>query len=231
LLGTYEAATMDIWATISSAQQHWSRLWEFADVGPATANELYFGPAWNGGANAAFFSFGAPDGGANVGPQAPALVNQTVHLTCVIGDGSVDIYTNAVAYLTDIGNFIAPASQAGIVGSWIGFSPYGDPGITGSVDEYRIYNGRLAPDEILASDLLGPDQTLSTTATLTATFSSGSVTLSWPLADAGFSVQSSSSLASPNWVTLTNVPVLVGGATWQTVVPSGGGAQFFRLWR
>ena len=40
---------MDIWATISSGQQHWSRLWEFADVGPATANELYFAPAWNAG--------------------------------------------------------------------------------------------------------------------------------------------------------------------------------------
>ncbi|SPE63295.1 LamG domain protein jellyroll fold domain protein [Verrucomicrobia bacterium] len=230
LLSTYESATMDVWATISSSQQHWSRLWEFADVGPANANELYFAPAWNGAANATFFSFNAPFGGANLGPQAPPTVNQTVHLTCVLGDGSVDLYTNGVPYLS--ASITAPAGQAGIVGSWIGYSPYGDPGITGSVDEYRIYQGRLSPDEIVASDALGPDQILSSAPTsLTATVSSGNVTLSWPVADASFWVQASPSLTAPNWATVTNAPVLVGNTNWQVVVPATGGTRFFRLWR
>ena len=51
---------------------------------------------------------------------------------------------------------IAPASSAGTVSATIGHSPFNDPGINGSVDEFRIYQGRLAPDEILASDVLGP---------------------------------------------------------------------------
>ncbi|HWX19167.1 MAG TPA: LamG-like jellyroll fold domain-containing protein [Candidatus Binatia bacterium] len=229
LLSTYQSATMDIWATISSGQQHWSRLWEFADIGPANANELYFAPAWNPGANATFFSFGVPFGGANLGPQAPPTVNQTVHLTCVLGDGSVNLYTNGVPYLSS--DLTAPASQAGTVGSWIGFSPYADPGITGSVDEYRIYQGRLSPEEILASDSLGPDLTLSTSASLKATASAGHVVLSWPVANAGFSVQSTSSLKPPNWLTLSNAPALVGGTNWQVTVSGTGSAQFFRLWR
>jgi len=229
LLSNYRSATMDVWATIDASQQHWSRLWQFADVGPATANELYFAPAWNAGANAAFASFGVPFGGANLGPQGPALVNQTVHLTCIVGDGSMELYTNGVPYLS--ASITAPVSQAGIVGSWIGYSPYNDPGITGSVDEYRIYQGRLAPEEIVASDLLGPDQILSAAATLKAAASAGKVVLSWPLANAGFSVQSSSSLTGSNWITLTNGPILVGNTNWQVTLQPTSQAQFFRLWR
>jgi len=221
---------MDVWATIDASQQHWSRLFQFADVGPAIANELYFAPAWNQAANAAFASFGVPFGGANLGPQGPAIVVQTVHMTLVVGDGSMELYSNSVPYIS--ASITAPVSQAGIVGSWIGYSPYGDPGITGSVDEYRIYQGRLAPEEIVASDLLGPNQTLSTAAELKAASSTGGrVVLSWPLANAGFSVQSSSSLSGANWLTVTNAPVLVGNTNWEITLPASSQAQFFRLWR
>lgn len=226
LLNTYPSATMDIWATVSGSQGLWSRLWEFADVGPATANEVYFAPFWGGGGD--FMSDGVPFGGGNEGTGVP-LTSQTFHLTCLLGDGSLDLYTNGVPYLTT--SITAPANQAGNVGSWIGYSPYGDPGIDGSVDEYRIYNGRLAPEEILASDVLGPNQTLSTSASLSAALSSGNVVLSWPLANAGFSVQASSTLTSPNWVTMTNSPTLLSNTLWQTTVPASGKAQFFRLWR
>jgi hypothetical protein len=231
LLSAYRSATIDIWATISSGQQHWSRLWEFADVGPATANELYFAPAWNAGANAAFFSFDPPDGGVNLGPQSPAMTNATVHLTCLVGDGTVQIYSNAVLYLAAT-NFIAPASQAGDAGSWIGYSPYGDPGIDGSVDEYRIYQGLLSPEEIEASDVQGPNVPLSTSnAALTASASGGNAVLSWPVATAGFAVESSPSLnPGTPWTTLTNAPTLVGNR-WQLTVPNSQTSQFYRLIR
>jgi hypothetical protein len=130
------------------------------------------------------------------------------------------------------GDVVAPASAAGYVFAGIGHSPFADPGINGSVDEFRIYQGRLSPQEIQGSDALGPDQTLSTApVSLKAAESAGSTTLSWPLANAGFWVQASPSLTSPNWVTVTNVPTLVGGTSWQVVVPPAGSAQFFRLWR
>jgi hypothetical protein len=140
------------------------------------------------------------------------------------------VYTNAVL-MASLPGGIAPASSAGNLYATIGYSPYGDPGIDGSVDEFRIYSGRLAQDEITASDLLGPNQTLSTTAPLHVTYSSGTIALSWPLANAGFSVQVNSSITSPNWVTLTNVPALNGNTNWQVSVPATGTQQFFRLWR
>ena len=226
LLGTYRSATMDVWATISSSQQLWSRLFQFADTGPATANEVYYAPNWGGGIN--FVNDGVPFGGGNAS-TSPPLINQTVHLTCLLADGSLDLYTNGVFYRST--PITAPASQTGNSGSWIGYSPYGDPGITGSVDEYRIYQGRLSPEEILASDVIGPNQALSTTATLHATESAGNTTLSWPAANAGFAVEMNSSVTSPStWVTLTNAPTLVG-TTWQLTIPNSGKAQFYRLIR
>jgi hypothetical protein len=231
LLSNSRSATMDIWGTIGNAELPWSRLFEFADVGPATANEFYFAPAWQSDSANAFCSFSAPDGGFNLSSTPPALTNQTVHLTCVVSDGSVDLYTNAALYLTTSG-FIAPASQAGTGGSWIGYSPYGDPSVDGSVQEYRIYKGRLSPEEILASDVLGPNATLSTTnAALSALASSGNIVLSWPVANAGFAVETAASLTpGTSWTTLSNAPTLVG-TQWQLTIPNTGADQFFRLIR
>jgi hypothetical protein len=233
LLGTYRSATMDIWATISSGQQAWSRLWEFADpfsnpTGTAV-NELYLAPAWNPGGTAVFVSFDPPDGGFGLGPASPAIINQTVHLTCVVGDGAANLYSNVVLILSTT-NFIAPVSQAGLAGSWIGYSPYGDPGIDGSVDEYRIYNGRLSQQEIEASDVLGPDVTLSTTnATLIASASGGNIVLSWPVADASFVIEAKANISpSTPWTTLTNAPILVGDQ-FELTVPNSGTNQFYRL--
>jgi hypothetical protein len=152
-------------------------------------------------------------------------------LTCLLADGSLDMYTNGVHYLSTSG-IIAPAGQAGNTSSWIGYSPYGDPGIDGSVLEYRIYQGRLSPEEILASDVLGPNATLSTTnASLSAATSNATIVLSWPVANAGFAVETASSLGSgASWTTLTNAPTLVG-TQWQLTLPSSGTNQFFRLIR
>jgi hypothetical protein len=227
MLSNYTAVTIDTWANLG-APNHWARLWEFADVGGGAANELYFAPGWNPAADAHSYSAGFPWGGSTTLPGA--LANASYHITCLYGDGSLQVYTNGVLEAS-IANLVAPLSSAGTLSTTLGHSPFADPGINGSIDEFRIYNGRLAPDEILASDLLGPNQTLSTIVSLTASLSGGNIVLSWPLASAGFAVQATSSLAPSNWTTLTNAPVLVGNTTWQVTVPKNGTAQFFRLLR
>jgi hypothetical protein len=227
MLQDYNAVTIDTWVNFGAAQ-HWARLWEFTDIGAATQNEFYFAPGWNGTPNAHYYNAGFP-WGANTGP-AGALENGVYHITCTYGDGTMQVFTNGVLEAT-VNNLVAPASSAGTVSASIGHSPFADPSIVGAVDEFRIYRGRLAPDEIQASQVLGPNQTLSTAATLSAAKSGANVVLSWPVANAGFLVQSSPSLRPPTWTTLTNVPVLVGNTTWQVAMPASGGAQFFRLSR
>jgi hypothetical protein len=97
------------------------------------------------------------------------------------------------------------------------------------VDEFRIYRGRLAPDEIQASDVIGPNQLLSTNPSIAVSRGAGNITLSWPVAAGGFALQAEPALTGP-WTTLTNAPALVG-STWQVTVPTSGSAQFFRLRR
>lgn len=229
LLEGYDSATIDTWADLGTAQ-NWARLWEFADVGTANQNEFFFAPGWNPNPpNANVYSAGFPRGGGGI-TTSGALGSEILHLTCVYGNGSMEVYTNGVL-MGSLGGLIAPVSQAGSNSAWIGHSPYADPGINGSVDELRIYRGKLSVEEIAASQLLGPDQTLSTVAPLKVTAAGGNLLLSWPAAAAGFAVEASINLSSPNnWVTLTNAPSLVG-SNWQLSLPTSGAARFLRLIR
>jgi hypothetical protein len=225
LIHNYNAVTVEAWATFNNTP-NWARLWFFGDN---RANEYYFAPVVDGGSDNRY-SGGFPMDGITF-DFPPPLPTNSVHITCILGNGSFEIWTNGVlqaqnqTYLGNIG-------QVGVTYSRIGWSPYNDPGCASSLDEFRIYNGRLAPQEIQASDVLGPNQTLNTSSpTLKARPGVGTLTLSWPLANAGFSVQSSINLASGNWTTLTNVPTMVGNTNWQVTIPETGNAQFLRLWR
>ncbi|HEV2318594.1 MAG TPA: LamG-like jellyroll fold domain-containing protein, partial [Verrucomicrobiae bacterium] len=227
LLQGYNAVTVDAWVNLNGAN-NWARLWEFNDgSGGNTQNELYFAPGWNPDPPTAnFYSAGFPWG--NSVQTAGPLQNESVHITCEYGDGWLRAYTNAVL-MASIGGVVAPAGSAGTNYSSIGYSPYGDPGVNGSVDEFRIYNGILSPEEIQASDLLGPNTALSTTATLRASRSGGNTVLSWPLASAGFALQTTTNILS-TWTTLTNAPS-VSGNNWQLALPVAGNSAFYRLVR
>ena len=230
LLLDYDSVTIDTWVNFGPAQS-WARLWQFTDITlnpPGGINEFFFAPGWNGPPNANVYSAGFPRGGGGT-TTGLALGGAPFHITCLYGNGSMEVYTNGVFQGSQSG-LIAPASQAGTNFSWIGHSPYpADPGINGSVDEYRIYRGKLSQEEITASDLIGPDQTLTTVAKVTVTKSGANTVLSWPVAAAGFAVESRTNLSSAgSWITLTNAPTLVG-TNWQFTVPSSGTAQFIRL--
>lgn len=56
-----------------------------------------------------------------------------------------------------------------------------------------------------------------------------SLTMSWPVASAGFTLQSCTNLMSGNWVTVsTPVPQIIG-TNYQIALPATNAAQFFRL--
>jgi hypothetical protein len=223
LLAGYDAVTVDTWVTFNAAAT-WARLWYF---GNDRADEFYLAPSVLGG-SAHWFSTGLPFG-ANTITISPQWENQTLHVTCLFGNGSMEYYTNGVIHGGN-NSVDGRLSEVGTWFSWIGRSPYNDPYVNASVDEFRIYRGRLAPDEILASDAIGPNALLSTSATLSIAHSGANVVLRWPVAAAGFSVQARASLTTGSWVTLTNAPTL-NGSNWEVTLPAAGTTQFVRLWR
>jgi len=87
----------------------------------------------------------------------------------------------------------------------------------------------LQANEIAATQALGPSQLLSTaTPTLAVAFSNTNLTLSWPLASAGFALQTAPSLSSALWTTVPTPPQIVGGQ-WQVTFSLSGSAGFYRL--
>jgi hypothetical protein len=223
LIDGYSDVTVDTWVSFNAAQT-WARLWYFGDD---RANEFYIAPSVNGG-SAHWYSAGIPVGGNTI-TLAPQWENQALHITAIFGSGAMAYYTNGVLH----GSGSPVTGQLAEVGhwfSWIGRSPYADPYLNASVDEFRVYRGKLAADEILASDVLGPNQLLSSGATLQAASAGGNIVLSWPVGAAGFSLQARSSLSGGSWTTLTNAPALVG-SSWQISVPASSSPQFYRLWR
>jgi hypothetical protein len=53
--------------------------------------------------------------------------------------------------------------------------------------------------------------------------------LSWPQTPDSYTLQSSSSLSSPNWQPATNLTVSLTNGIYQATAPIGAGSQFFRL--
>lgn len=89
-------------------------------------------------------------------------------------------------------------------------------GFTGS-------DGGVASTQIVSNFFFG---SLPTVAARRA--AGGSLVLTWPVGTAGFVLQQTSSLSSPNWVNLTNVPTVAGGQNEITLTPSAA-TEFYRL--
>ena len=88
----------------------------------------------------------------------------------------------------------------------------------GNVAELQFYGYPLGPDQVLNSPQMG--------VALTGT----NLTISWPQASAGFTLQSCTNLASGNWLAVTSsAPQIVGGQ-WQVPLPQPtNGCAFYRL--
>jgi len=160
-------------------------------------------------------------------------LNTAIHFTAVYDPpaGYIALYTNGVLQSVNNGE-TDPLSVVSPVKAYIGRSLYnGDPYASITLDEFRIYNGVLSPKDIQATQILGPDQALASTVHLSAALSGGNVVLSWPVAGGSFALQSSASLTSGAWTTISTPAAQLAGNQWQVTLPNTGGAQFFRLVR
>jgi hypothetical protein len=234
LISGLPATTLEIWYTCPAPLTTGGSVWSFAS---ATSGSEYLRFVPRNAANSHLFEIvtGADGGGTESLTHAGQLDNNTWHVTCIYDPSGpkavMSVYTNGV--LDSIAtNAIWPLSTVATNFSYIGESPWaGDPGFPGSVDEYRIYSGRLAPVDIATTQALGPNALLVSQPSLGAAINGGSVTLTWPLAASGFSLVSSPGITGiPVWTAVTNTPVTVG-SNYQVTLPNSGTSKFFQLRR
>ncbi len=166
----------------------------------------------------------------------PGFGGQYVHVVCVYDPtlSVQQVFTNGVLASSQTGVGIPSVNNLWSFGGSLGRSPwwaYGDPYLAGSINEFRIYSGRLLSDEIAASDIVGPNTVLTANVSMSASSSGGHTTLSWPVAAPGFTLYSSPTLgAGAVWTVVTNGVSMVG-QKYQVTVSSSGGTKFFRLKR
>jgi hypothetical protein len=228
----YPSVTVETWASFGTAQGYWAALFDFgwSDSSGDGAYDIHVGQL--GGSTI----FGIADTDtANTDyqyGQYGSLVGQTnIHIVAVFNPpaGYLAYYTNGV--LCKVDNSIT-ISMAGVwpVVNKIGADLWPDPGMRGTVSEFRIYNGVLSPSDVAATQALGPNELLgSTGVTVTATASGGNIILSWPASGGVYTVLSKSSLTSGTWSTNTSATPVLSGSTYQVTLPASSAAQFYRL--
>jgi hypothetical protein len=228
----YPVVTVETWASFGAAQGYWAALFDFGwtDSGGLGAYDIHVGQL--GGSTI----FGISDSdNANTDyqyGQYGSLAGQTnIHIVAIFNPpaGYLAYFTNGV--LCKVDNSIS-ISMAGVwpVVNKIGADLWPDPGMRGTVSEFRIYSGALSPADVASTQALGPTALLgSTGVTVTATASGGNVILSWPASGGLYTVLSRSSLNSGAWTTNTSATPVLNGSTYQVTLPATSGSQFFRL--
>jgi endo-1,4-beta-xylanase len=221
--------TVMAWVNLTSASD-WSRLFDF---GNDTTTYMFLTPQCGGGGTVRFAITTGGGGGEQQINCSSTLSTGAPHQVAVTLSGGTGIlYVDGVAVGTNSGMTIIPSSLGSTAHNYLGKSQYPDPYLDGTIDEFRIYNVGLSAAEIAATAALGTSQQLSTNSPATSLALTGTnQTLSWPLANAGFTLQSRTNLALGNWADVTSpAPQIVGGQ-WQVTLPSdaNAGSVFYRL--
>ena len=234
LISNYDGVTIEAWASFGN-ESSWAYLFAFGDTASgAGQNGFWFTPhsadsdyrlilsQITGQANEyRVTSLGYLDG----------LNNQAVVAEIDLNNGSYEaLYLNG-SLVGSVDNVPFTQSAVHDSESYIGKSAYtADPTLVGTVNEVRIYEGRMSASQADASYALGPNLLLSQMV-LTVQSGVSNLVLSWPTNSAGFTLQSSSAL-SPQaaWTNAPEIPQAVGN-TMQVTLPPASASRFFRLSR
>jgi alpha-L-arabinofuranosidase len=229
ILSNYSAVTIETWVTFPDEIAVNCFFFGFGTFSGGTGyNYIFCAPR----AGRAAITSGSNPSEQNASAGIDFSYHTNFHLAFVFNPpgGYLAIYTNGI--LAGINNSVTIGfNSVSNLYSWIGRSLYsGDPYPDFTLDEFRIYNGALSASQIAATDALGPGQVLSNAnPVMSVTATSGSLTLSWPLANAGFTLMLRTDLVVGAWVPVTSpAPQIVSGQ-WQLTVPLSEGAQFYRL--
>jgi arabinan endo-1,5-alpha-L-arabinosidase len=230
LVSGSSAVTIEFWATFG-ANGNWARVFDFgnisASLGGTGIQYLFFSPH-------TFFGTQRIEMSTNTTvtlEAAGTLDNRTVHVVCIVDPTNhyAAVYTNGVLEQTLTAAW-PPLNSVSTAWSFIGRSLFStDAYLNGTIDELRIYDGRLTPQEIAVNDQFGPNA-LALPVTLVNSNSAAGLTLSWPSWAVGFVPQVASALAAGGWTALPQTSILAGDQ-WSLTIAQTNAAQFYRLLR
>jgi endoglucanase len=224
-------STVMAWVNLASVSD-WTRIFEF---GSGFTTNMYL-TARSGLTGNLLFGITTNGSGAEqqIGSSASLTPGGWQQVAVTVAPGVGVLYLDGVPVGTNSNLTLTPASLGTTDLNYIGKSQYAVPSLNGALAEFRIYHAALSREEIAATAALGPDELLSTSPpVLLVTATPGNVILSWPLANAGFTVQARTNLVSGNWENLISPAPQIVGDQWRMTLPVAADnvPQFFRLSR
>ncbi len=147
-------ATIEEWFT-SNGSNGWARGFDFGN-GPG--QNLFFTPVSGPGDSRVILN----NGGGETGPTGASTLNDNTQymVAAVVSDTAhtISYYINGSLFATtsEGTNTLAALND---VANYLGRSQYGDPGLVGSVNEFRIYNGAATSNQIFQDYQAGPTNT------------------------------------------------------------------------
>jgi fibronectin type 3 domain-containing protein len=230
IVSAWSNCTLMAWVNLASVS-YWSRIFDF---GNDTTTYLYLTPR-NGFDYTARFVISTSGAAWEQKINCPVAVSPNGwHQVAVnLNAGTGILYLDGVAVGTNSSLSLNPSSLGSTTHNYLGKSQSAsDPYLNGSLDEFRIYNVALSSAEIAATAALGPDQLLSTNPPpLSVGLTGTNLVISWPVACAGYNLQSRAALFSGTWANVTSSAPQIVGSQWQVLLPLPGaaGSTFYRL--
>lgn len=230
MVNTFSNFTIEAWVKLTTTA-NWTRIFDF---GNNTSSYMFLTPQNGSTARLRFAITTSGSGGEQQITGTSALSAGTWSQVAVTLNGSLGIlYLNGIPVGTNSAMTLRPSNLGNTVNNYLGRSQYsGDAYLNAALDEFRIYSVPLSAAEIAATYALGPDQLLTTDSpVLGVNPASSDLMLTWPLASAGFTVQSRTNLVEGNWENVAYPVPQIVGSQWQVTLPSasGSGAVYYRL--
>jgi len=223
LVSGSSALTAEFWAAFG-ANGNYARVFDFGNISGANgAQYVFFSPHTGTGGQRTEIS----TGNTTTLDLPGTLDNRTVCVTCIVdpADSYLAVYTNGV--LEKALTSALPA-LTGVSKNWafIGRSLWSaDAYLNATIDELRIYDGRLTPQEIATDFQFGPDN-LALPVSIAPSNAPANLTLSWPSWALGFAAQGSTDLA--NWATNGLAPALANDR-WSLLISPTNPQNYYRL--
>jgi arabinan endo-1,5-alpha-L-arabinosidase len=225
LVSGSSALTIECWASFA-ANGNWASLLDFGNIsGNSGVDYLTFSPHTSLGSQElqSITSF------TSTLNASGTLDNQSVLVTCIVDPANnyAAIYTNAILEVV-YSNAWPALNSVSTAYSFIGRSLFSaDAALSGTIDELRLYDGRLTPSQITADYLAGP-AALVASPLLGVTSPGSNFVFSWPATALGFTLQTTTNLVTGPWITLPQSAVLQSNQ-WQLTIPPTNAASYYRL--
>jgi hypothetical protein len=229
LVSGASAVTIEFWATFG-VNGNWARVFDFGNINGNSGQNFIMYSSHNGSGGQRFELTTSVR--STVFDTPVSMDNRTVHVVCIMDptNSYAAIYTNGVLQSASSAA-LAPLNGVSAAWSFIGRSLWsGDAWLNGTINEFRIYDGRLSPAEIAVNCTAGPDA-LALPVSLQVSNAVPNLAFSWPDFAVGFGIETSPALgAGATWSSAIQTPVL-NNDRWQITVPTTNDVRFFRLRR